>query len=79
MSDRHRDRYREHGIRTSLQRVAPSVRNPEEFREEARQLWRHFGILVVWPDQNIGGWPEKAQRDNMGNRLYGERIERGGR
>lgn len=71
-----RKNYREHRIRGSLQGVTPpNEATAEQWRDKARDLWRNFGILIVWPDQNIGGWPEKAMRDNMGTRLYGERAK----
>jgi len=78
MSQRHGPRYREHRVRTSLQGVtAPNSDTMSEWREKARALWREFGILIVWPDQNVGGWPEQALRDNIGTRLYGPRRRNG--
>ena len=69
-----RDRYTEHRLGYRTTRL-PDVRDEptNSMREHARTLWRKFGVLIVWPDQNIGGWPEQATRDNIGRRLYGER------
>ncbi len=67
-------RYREHRVRTSLQRVAPSSGTAEEFREKARDLWRQFGIIVIWPDQHIP-WPERAMCENAATKLYGNRVK----
>jgi hypothetical protein len=69
-----RSRFREHPVRTSLQRHVASPPNNGENRERARQLWQECGVLLVWPDQHVGGWPERTMLDNVGNRLYGPRL-----
>ena len=65
------DHYR---VRTSLQHVAPSNGSAEEFREKARELWRQFGIVVIWPDQPLP-WAERSMAENAARKLYGERVK----
>lgn len=73
MSDR--ERFREHRVRTSWPTV-PKSSGDSEMREKARELWRHFGIVVLWPDQSIP-WDMRAMAENAARKLYGERVKDG--
>ena len=73
---RHDEAYREHRVRTSLSgKVAPSTGTDTEFREKARELWRQFGIVVIWPDQTLP-WDVRASAESAAIRLYGARVKR---
>lgn len=66
-----------HGrIRSSLARLpAPSTGDDVDMRERARELWRTFGIVVIWPDQQLP-WDVREMVQNAARQLYGERRER---
>lgn len=65
-----------HGrIRSSLSKfAAPSNGSDTDMREKARELWRYFGIVVVWPDQHLS-WDTRAMVENAARKLYGEKVK----
>ena len=71
------DRYTEHRpLQSPLGRcVAPSNGSDATFRESARELWQRFGIIVIWPDQQIP-WDQRAMAENAATRLYGQKRGR---
>lgn len=73
----HRDRYTEHRpVQSPLGRlVAPSNGQDSEFREKAGELWQQFGIIVIWPDQQIP-WDQRAMAENAATKLYGRKRGR---
>jgi hypothetical protein len=73
----HRDRYTEHRpLRSPLARlVAPSNGADADFREKARDLWQRYGIIVIWPDQQLP-WDQRAMAENAATRLYGQKRGR---
>lgn len=73
----HDDRYTEHRpMRSPLAGcVAPSNSSDANARESARELWQRFGIIVIWPDQQIS-WEQRAMAENAATKLYGQKRGR---
>jgi hypothetical protein len=47
-------------------------RSPEQVKREG---WRELGLLVVSPEDERLGWPERELVRQLGEKLYGKRRE----
>ena len=53
--------------------IAPTTSADPQMREKAREAWRQFGLVVIWPDQNLP-WDMRAMIENAARKLYGEKV-----
>lgn len=65
-------------LRSSLASHLPrSETTAEELRAMARAAWLKAGVIVLFPDQQIG-WLERQAAENAAAKLYGRRQVSGG-
>lgn len=61
-------------LRSSLASHLPrSETTAEELRAMARAAWLKSGVIVLFPDQQIG-WLERQAAENAAAKLYGRRA-----